>query len=633
MERGRWLGLLRCGLAAPRSAGATAGPDTHGGLAGTLTGLWRAFATTPRGGIAGSEGRSRANANASAGPAGRSRPAAEPQGGRRDAAAADPKPPPAPPKAPSGSLTGLTGQELLQRFEGAFRRTPPVSFIRGMQPPSALSWLRRRGPDVPHAALQRVFRQRQVRLFDGERVVRATAARPLRNGEVLLYPASLVSWQEARQAEEDAAHGPLTSPSGRDGGSSGSGSSGSGSGRSSAKKERLSRASGAAGGDPSSEHEDEVTATRTAGSRRSGLGPPGPSTSGPGPHGPASALSPERVRRWVLGVHPGLVFLNKPSGVLVHGRSAGDDDGGRGGGGLRGRGRQAAAGGGLGAAEPLVLDGALRQGLRYGEHDEPRLVHRLDQQASGVMVVARDADAAAWLSAAFRNKSQRAVDGIRHNEGPGEEEEEEEEEEVGGAGGPERRGVAPGDPGYLPPDLFVRRTYWAFLAGNLQPRQSGRIRSPVLVDGVFCPAVTQYRVRGTGCGVTWVELQPETGRRHQLRVHCARKLGAPIIGDLRHGYRGLPPRLALRDNLPPEWWALLGDDPRAARRDAAALGGGGGGGGPAEALLPPPPPLLLHSRELLVKRPGKAPLVGVAPLPRYVRELIQAAGWPMPSLG
>eukprot|EP00198_Chlamydomonas_reinhardtii_P013374 XP_001702711.1 pseudouridine synthase [Chlamydomonas reinhardtii] len=202
-------------------------------------------------------------------------------------------------------------EEPLSRHEAA----PQPAQKRAGVP--AMSWLRRRGPEVPHAVLYRLFRQRQVRLYDGDKVVRL--------------------------------------------------------------------------------------------------------------------LTPERVRRWVLGVQPGLVFINKPAGVRVHGRAAGDVDsaGGRDGGGP-------------------TLDSVMGEALRFGEQDEPKLVHRLDAQASGVMVVARNADAAAWLSAAFRGKSR-------------------------------------------------------------QPRQSGRIRFPVAVDGSFYPAVSSYRVRGTGCGVTWVELTPETG--------------------------------------------------------------------------------------------------------------------------
>lgn len=108
-----------------------------------------------------------------------------------------------------------------------------------------------------------------------------------------------------------------------------------------------------------------------------------------------------------------------------------------------------------------------------------------------------------------------------------------------------------------------------------------------------------------------------------MRIHCARKLGAPIIGDERYGYRGLPPYLGLHERLPPEWWALLGDDPRVVRHSREATG----------EASPSPPPVLLHSRELVVKRPGKAVIGAVAPLPRYIRQLIEAAGWPTPSVG
>lgn len=158
-----------------------------------------------------------------------------------------------------------------------------------------------------------------------------------------------------------------------------------------------------------------------------------------------------------------------------------------------------------------------------------------------------------------------------------------------------------------------------------------------------------------------LSLPRHTGRRHQLRIHCARKLGAPIIGDGRYGYGGLPPRLGLRDRLPPEWWALLGEDPRVValrlqqqaaeqaeaevEAGAAVAGAGSGGaragrGGRGRSASPgaaraavPSVPIMLHARELVIKRPGKSPLVAVAPLPRYVRELMEAAGWPLPRDG
>ncbi|GFR41351.1 hypothetical protein Agub_g1964, partial [Astrephomene gubernaculifera] len=405
------------------------------------------------------------------------------------------------PKSPQSPL------ELLQRFRATLRPTPPVSFIRGMPAPTALSWLRRRGPQVPHAVLHRLFRQRQVRLFDGSRVVRVRPSRPLRNGDLLLYPLDL-----------SAAAGTASPGAPEEPGEEADGS-------------RRQTSHAAAGPGPGSSGSGSTTGRPSlfaAPSARSG------GAAAAAGAGAAGLLSAERVRRWVLGVHPGLLFINKPAGVRVHGRAAGDADGG----------------GGRGGAPSL--DAVMGRALRFGEHDEPRLVHRLDQQASGVMVVARNADAATWLAAAFSGKARQALadadeeerglrDGRRRGASRRGDEDDNEEEDGGGS-----------------EQLHVRRTYWAFLAGDLQPRQTGRIRFPVLVDGVFQPAVSSYRVRATGCGVTWVELTPETGRRHQLRVHCARKLGAPIIGDSRYGYHGLPPRLALRDRLPPEWWALLG---------------------------------------------------------------------------
>ncbi|KAG2440512.1 hypothetical protein HYH02_010390 [Chlamydomonas schloesseri] len=550
--------------------------------------------------------------------------------------------------------------DILQRFrEEGFVITPPVSFIRGMPAPTAMSWLRRRGPQVPHAVLYRLFRQRQVRLYDGEKVVRVRGCRQLANGERLLFPASLRSAAEAR-ADGSSGGGHLAAPgagaevveggAGRvgshadagpgPGSSSGAGSAGS-AGAAGAAATAAAAAAGAgaaaAGAQRSALFGPRVCATVAAASASASTAAGGTSSSSNMSKSSSSSssgllkpqlLTPERVRRWVLGVHPGLVFINKPAGVRVHGRAAGDaDSGGRGG-------RD---------GDGPTLDSVMGQALRFGEQDEPKLVHRLDAQASGVMVVARNADAAAWLSAAFRGKAQQALK---------EAEEEEAGRGEGARGGRAGRGRQTGasPDGDIPADLYVARTYWAFLAGDLQPRQTGRIRFPVAVDGAFYPAVSSYRVRGTGCGVTWVELQPETGRRHQLRIHCARKLGAPIIGDGRYGYAGLPPRLALRDRLPPEWWALLGEDPRLvvqrlqqqrqqqqqAEEEEEELGGvrsksGGRAAEAAEAALGMSRiPIMLHARELLIKRPGKSPLVGVAPLPRYMRELMEAAGWPLP---
>ena len=128
-------------------------------------------------------------------------------------------------------------------------------------------------------------------------------------------------------------------------------------------------------------------------------------------------------------------------------------------------------------------------------------------------------------------------------------------------------------------------------------------------------------LRGTHLA-TW-----RAGRRHQLRVHCAQALKAPIIGDTRYSYGGLDAALPLRDKLPEEWWQLFaGTDLRSLQRSRP---GHWSGHQPAGAAVKAP--ILLHARQLVVKRPGKQGVSAIAPVPRYILQLIDAAGWPRPN--
>jgi 23S rRNA pseudouridine955/2504/2580 synthase len=144
------------------------------------------------------------------------------------------------------------------------------------------------------------------------------------------------------------------------------------------------------------------------------------------------------------------------------------------------------------------MDGLLKS-LPNAQGEAPRLVHRLDRDTSGCLLVAKTRAAASHFAAVFRSRS-------------------------------------------------VRKIYWAVTVGVPQPRQ-GRISCFIarrgIGDGEQMAVVEQgaegaqhsmshYAVIDTaGRRFAWVSLKPVTGRTHQLRVHMA-ELGNPILGDPRY---------------------------------------------------------------------------------------------------
>ncbi|KQJ86874.1 RNA pseudouridine synthase 4, mitochondrial isoform X2 [Brachypodium distachyon] len=147
--------------------------------------------------------------------------------------------------------------------------------------------------------------------------------------------------------------------------------------------------------------------------------------------------------------------------------------------------------------------------------EAPRLVHRLDRDCSGVLVLGRTQLSASILHAIFREKTADALaDGTQQ---------------------------------------VLQRKYVALVIGT--PRHSkGLLSAPLakvlLQDGKserltvkagpnttsVQDALTEYRViESCPQGFTWLELFPLTGRKHQLRVHCAEVLGTPIVGDYKYG--------------------------------------------------------------------------------------------------
>jgi RluA family pseudouridine synthase len=101
----------------------------------------------------------------------------------------------------------------------------------------------------------------------------------------------------------------------------------------------------------------------------------------------------------------------------------------------------------------------------------------------------------------------------------------------------------------------AEKTYWAVVRGA-PAQDAGTIDAPLLrrtapagwrmvADPAGQPAVTDWRLRGRGDGIAWLELRPRTGRTHQVRVHCA-LLGCPVLGDPVYGGGAGPLHLLAR---------------------------------------------------------------------------------------
>jgi len=146
---------------------------------------------------------------------------------------------------------------------------------------------------------------------------------------------------------------------------------------------------------------------------------------------------------------------------------------------------------------------------------KPRLIHRLDRDTSGVILTARSKPAAAFLGKAMMGRRFRKTYLAL---------------------------VAPGAPD--PVQGLIATT----LRRDEQGREAFmRICAPDHPDAEI--ARSRYRTLAVGAGAALLELHPETGRMHQLRVHLA-SIGRPMIGDARYGgalmLTGAPaPRLML----------------------------------------------------------------------------------------
>lgn len=189
-----------------------------------------------------------------------------------------------------------------------------------------------------------------------------------------------------------------------------------------------------------------------------------------------SARDRDLIEGMVIYRDDDVIVLNKPSGLAVQG----------------------------GTKTERHVDGLLPLLIRPGG-ERPRLVHRLDRDTSGVLVVAATANAAAKLAAAFRQRNAKKI-------------------------------------------------YWALTAGIPRP-YTGEVKLALVKraaegerervhtvdedddeedDKGARRAVTRFAVMDTATTFAWVAFMPLTGRTHQVRAHAA-SLGAPVVGDFKYG--------------------------------------------------------------------------------------------------
>ena len=184
-------------------------------------------------------------------------------------------------------------------------------------------------------------------------------------------------------------------------------------------------------------------------------------------------LAAEAVPYSVVYEDDWLLVVDKPAGVVVH-PAPGHEHG-------------------------TLAQGLVAEGARGGHQSRPGIVHRLDKDTSGLLIVARRDDAYRELVAAMERRD-------------------------------------------------IHRRYLALLLGDL-PQDAGTIDAPIgrhlrdrkrmsLHTAAGKRAVTHFEVLGRAAGFTLARVTLETGRTHQIRVHFS-ALGYPVAGDVQYGR---PPR-------------------------------------------------------------------------------------------